>query len=438
MIWIYRIFILPFLLAMSPYFVGRMLKRGGYGKDFSHRFGNVPALPPRREGVRRIWIQAVSVGETEAVAPLLRKLKERGDTEVVLTTTTSTAYKIIREKYADLVSAYACFPIDFRPFSAKAWRRFDPTLVVLMEGELWPEHLHQARARGVPVLLVNARLSDKSFRRYRAAGFVARRVFGLVDFVCAGTGNDFERFRALGVPETKLALTGNMKFDAAGGGAFSDAEKAALYRELFAPSAPTGKAGAVLLGSSTWPGEEEVVLDAFRRARADDPALKLLIVPRHAERRAEIVALLEKSEFRWYLRSKTAPADVPADADVCVADTTGELRRLTQAASVAFVGKSLPPNKGGQTPIECAAAGVPLVYGTEMSNFKDVCRMLEDIGAAIKVRDGNEAAETLRRLLKDDAARARMSERERKWHADNQGATARVLEKILEITEASR
>lgn len=430
MIWLYRILILPFFLVMSPYFVGRMLKRGGYGKDFSHRLGNVPALPPRRPGVKRIWIQAVSVGETEAVAPLLKALKIRSDVEVILTTTTSTAYKIIREKYADLVAAYACFPIDFWPFSAKAWKRLDPSLAVLMEGELWPEHLHQARKRGVPVLVVNARLSDKSFRRYQKVGMLARRIFAQIDFICAGTQNDFERFLHLGVPEKKLMLSGNMKFDAAGGEAFSDEAKTQLYNELFAPSAPENNAGPVLLGSSTWPGEEAVMLEAFCRAREKHPALKLLIVPRHAERRAEIVALLERTQWRWYLRSQTAPENVPADADICVADTTGELRRLTQIATLAFVGKSLLPNKGGQTPIECAAIGVPLVYGTEMTNFKDVCRALEDIGSAVKVRDGNAVVEKLCELLDAPETRERMATAARKWHANNQGATARVLERI--------
>lgn len=430
MIWLYRLLILPFFLIMSPYYVGRMLKRGGYGKDFSHRFGNVPALPKPKDGVKRIWIQAVSVGETEAVAPLLKKLKERSDVEVILTTTTSTAYKIIHDKYADLVTAYACFPIDFWPFSRRAWNRFSPTLVIQMEGELWPEHLHQARTRKIPVLLVNARLSDKSFRRYRKVAWLARRIFAQIDFICAGTQNDFSRFLQLGVQESKLSLAGNMKFDAAGGEAFSEAEKYALYREIFASGAPATVNGEVLLGSSTWPGEEAVMLETFRRARKTHPNLKLLIVPRHAERRAEIAALLDKCEFSWYLRSQTAPENIPVDADICVADTTGELRKLTQIATVAFVGKSLLPNKGGQTPIECAAIGIPLVYGTEMTNFKDVCRALEDIGSAVKVRDGNGATETLCRLLDDSQARARMSSAAKSWHADNQGATARVLARI--------
>ena len=428
MIWIYRLLFLPLFLISCPYYFGRMIKRGGYAKDFTHRFGCVPVLPPRREGVHRVWIQAVSVGETEAVAPLLRELKSRGNVEVILTTTTSTAYKIIREKYADLVAAYACFPMDFLPFSAKAWRRFDPSVAVLMEGELWPEHLTQAKKRGVPVFVVNARLSDKSFRRYRAAGALARWVFGQVRFICAGTQNDFDRFRALGVPADKIAFTGNMKFDVASGETFSEADAAELKKELgFPADAP------VLLGSSTWPGEEAMLLETFAEARKRFPELRLLICPRHAERRAEIVEILEKTSWKWFLRSRTKPEDVPADADVCVADTTGELRKLTHLAQLAFVGKSLPPNNGGQTPIECAALGVPLVYGPAMTNFKDVCRSLEDCGAAVKVRDAAGAQAKLLSLLEDAPAREKMSASAQAWHRGNQGATARVVNFFDEI-----
>ncbi|MBQ6705209.1 MAG: 3-deoxy-D-manno-octulosonic acid transferase [Opitutales bacterium] len=428
MIWIYRLLFLPLFLISCPYYFGRMIKRGGYAKDFTHRFGCVPVLPPRREGVHRVWIQAVSVGETEAVAPLLRELKSRGNVEVILTTTTSTAYKIIREKYADLVSAYACFPMDFLPFSAKAWSRFDPTVAVLMEGELWPEHLTQAKKRGVPVFVVNARLSDKSFRRYRAAGALARWVLGQIRFICAGTQNDFDRFRALGVPADKIAFTGNMKFDVASGETFSEADASALKKELgFPADAP------VLLGSSTWPGEEAMLLETFSEARKRFPDLRLLICPRHAERRAEIVEILEKTSWKWFLRSRTKPEDVPADADVCVADTTGELRKLTHLAQLAFVGKSLPPNNGGQTPIECAALGVPLVYGPAMTNFKDVCRSLEDCGAAVKVRDAASAQAKILALLEDAPAREKMSASAQAWHRGNQGATARVVKFFDEI-----
>lgn len=423
MIWIYRLLFLPLFLITCPYYFARMIKRGGYGKDFSHRFGNVPVLPPRKPGVHRIWIQAVSVGETEAVAALLRDLKVRGNVEVILTTTTSTAYKIIKEKFSDLVLASACFPMDWLPFSSKAWKRFDPTIAVLMEGELWPEHLTQARLRNVPVFVINARLSDKSFRRYRAAGFLAKFILSKVRYFCAGTKNDYERFLALGVPARKIELTGNMKFDVSSGEIFTKKQAAELKKELgFPETAP------ILLGSSTWPGEEKMLLETFAEARRKFPGLRLLICPRHAERRNEIAEIFEKTEWKWFLRSRTKPEDVPADADICIADTTGELRKLTRLAELAFVGKSLPPNNGGQTPIECAVLGVPVVYGPAMTNFKDVCRSMEDVGAAVRVRDAAAAKAKILELLDDAPAREKMSAAARAWHRDNQGATARVVE----------
>ncbi|MCD8283799.1 MAG: 3-deoxy-D-manno-octulosonic acid transferase [Opitutae bacterium] len=451
MIWLYRLFILPFFLLTSPYFLKRMLKRGGYGKDFSHRFGSVPKLPPRKPGVGRIWIQAVSVGETEAVVPLLQELKKRDDVEVILTTTTSTAYKIICEKYADLVAAYAYFPLDFFLFSRRAWSRFSPSLAILMEGELWPEHLHQARVRGIPVLLVNARLSDKSFRRYKAFSFITKRILSHIDFVAAGTANDYNRFELLGVPKEKLGLIGNMKFDAArvssGGVPLREEEKDALFAELFNEEIPAGACRPkVLLGSSTWPGEEEILIEAANRTAAGECELpsddrrasktpqrkpiKLLIVPRHAERRNEIVKLMKKTNLTWYLRSKTKKEDIPPNADVCVADTTGELRRLTSVATVAYVGKSMPPNDGGQTPIECAAFGVPMVYGPAMTNFRDICNLLEDAGAAIKVRTKEEAVSAVCDIISNADKWHEMSLAATRWYAHNLGATKRVCESV--------
>jgi 3-deoxy-D-manno-octulosonic-acid transferase len=163
MIWVYRILFLPALICSLPYHLWRMWRRGGYRHDFHHRFGLVDRPPPKAPGVKRIWIQAVSVGEAQALGPLLARLREQPNLEIILTTTTSTAYQIIREKYARDVQKVGVFPLDFWPFSRSAWRRLEPDLAVLMEGELWPEHLHQAHARKVPVALINARMSNRSY-----------------------------------------------------------------------------------------------------------------------------------------------------------------------------------------------------------------------------------------------------------------------------------
>ena len=427
MIWFYRLLFLPVLFVASPYYLLRMLRRGGYGRDFSHRFGLMDPLPSRTPGKRRIWFQAVSVGEVNALGPLLHKLAGQGGVELVLTTTTSTAYAVVRDKLASLLFASGVFPLDFAPFSHRAWERIRPDIIVLMEGELWPEHLHQARRRRVPVALVNARLSDRSFRRYCRLGAIARRIFAIPACIGVAAEDDAHRFAQLGVPAERIRVTGNLKVDAAtiGGGE----ETLGGLREMlgFGDDANV----PILLGSSTWPGEEAMLLDVLAKARAAGIPLRLLLVPRHAERRAQVATLLEGSPWRWFLRSAHPVA--PHPADVCVADTTGELGRLARVASLAFIGKSLPPNSGGQSPIECAARGVPMVYGPQMGNFRDVCRSLEAAGAALRASDAPEVVQRLLSLLGDRQQRLTLGENARHWHAANQGATDRTLD-LLEKT----
>ena len=252
-IWIYRILFLPSLLVLLPAYLRRMRRRGGHGENLRHRFGGHPGLGPRTPGTRRVWLQAVSVGELLAVAPILEALKREG-VETYLTTTTSTGYRIANDRFRGLTCGIGYFPIDWWPFSARAWRMIDPDLAVLTEGERWPEHVRQARRRGVPLVNINARLSDRSFRRLR---FCSRWAPPLARFVLDGitrllpaSNLDERRFRELGFPPERMQVTGNIKLDVVIP-RLSVAELAALRGELGLPEGP------VLLGSSTWPGEEE-------------------------------------------------------------------------------------------------------------------------------------------------------------------------------------
>lgn len=428
MIVLYRLLFLPLLAVALPYYLLRMFRRGGYADGFSHRFGRIP-VPPRRDGVKRLWIQAVSVGEIGAIEPLLRELAKRPDIEVVLTTTTSTAYAIAREKLAGLTVARGVFPLDFAPFSAAAWKRIRPDAVVLTEGELWPEHLHRAKKSGVPAILVNARLSDRSFRRYSKVRPLAARLFGKLDVILAGSAGDLDRLLSLGVSREKASCSGNLKCDVDVGAAPDEMEKRTLFTELF------GECPAirplVLIGSSTWPGDEELLLDLAPRLREQNRDVRLLIVPRHAERRDAIAALPQLAGMNAYFRSKHRSA--PGPRDVCIADTTGELRRLTRAADLAFIGKSLPPNEGGQTPIECALLGVPQVFGPSMSNFRDISRGLVETGAAVRAPGAAGAGDAILALCRDSGARKTMSEAATRWSVANRGATARTLAAILGV-----
>jgi 3-deoxy-D-manno-octulosonic-acid transferase len=365
---------------------------------------------------------------------LLARLGERPNTEIILTTTTSTGYQILREKYAAKVLKIGIFPLDFWPFSRNAWRRLEPDLAVLMEAELWPEHLHQARLRHVPVALINGRMSDRSYGRYQKADGVARHLLGQLRLVLCATPTDEERFRALGADPARVHLTGSLKVDAAAQvQKLSEAERLALREELGFGSklkTPNSKLETplVLLGSSIWPGEEAMLLEVQQAALATGLDVRLLLVPRHAERRGEIMELLKKQSLPWHARSTGLRA--PQAVKIYLGDTTGELSRLTQAADVAFIGKSLPPHEGGQTPIEAAALGVPLVYGPRMSNFRDVCRSLEQAGAAMRAEDAATTHKELLRLLQDSSRRNKMGAAGRAWHSANQGATQRTAQAL--------
>jgi 3-deoxy-D-manno-octulosonic-acid transferase len=420
MSWAYRILFPLLLIPALPYYVWRMLRRGGYGTGFSQRLGFFRKSGPKSQGKRRFWIQAVSVGEIEAIGPLLRQLKADGLAEIILTTTTSTGYRLAQERYAEVADHIGIFPTDLWPCSALAWRRIRPDVVILVEGELWPEHLAQARARGVPAYLINGRISDRSFARHLRFRSFSAHVLGHFHQIAASSEEDARRFRELGFETT---LTGNIKFDVASDAPISDEERTKLRVELgFGDSPQT----VVLLGSSTWKGEEAVLIRVVRELREAGKDVRLLLVPRHSERRTEVAAEASASGLSWHQRS-TGGAIAPADTIIHLADTTGELRRLTRAADLAFCGKSLSPHEGGQTPVECAAAGVAIVYGPHMSNFRDICRGLEHAKAALKAADARELAGIVLRLTQDGALRTEMGRRGAAWHLSNRGATERTL-----------
>lgn len=420
MSWAYRILFPLLLIPALPYYLWRMLRRGGYGPGFSQRLGFFPKLGPKTPGKRRLWIQAVSVGELEAIGPLLRRLQASGAAEIILTTTTSTGYRLAQERYADVADRIGIFPTDLWPCSALAWNRICPDGVILVEGELWPEHLAQARARGVPADLINGRISDKSFARHLRFRNFSAYVLGHFRRIAAGSEEDVRRFRELGFVATSM---GNLKFDVAGDAPMAADERARLRLELGFGADPRT---VVLLGSSTWPGEETLLIRCVRELRAAGRDVRLLLVPRHSERRTEVAAEASASRLSWHQRS-TGGSGAPAGTIIHLADTTGELRRLTRAADLIFCGKSLAPHEGGQTPVEGAAAGVAIVYGPRMSNFRDICRGLEQANAALRASDAAELSTLLSRLTGDEPARTAMGRHGAAWHQSNRGATERTL-----------
>jgi 3-deoxy-D-manno-octulosonic-acid transferase len=425
MIWIYRLLFLPLLVIAAPYYLWRMRRRGGYAENFGGRFGYTEALPPKVAGRKRIWLQAVSVGEMLAIAPLLEAFRREGNAEVYLTTTTSTGYKLAKEKYGALTIGIGYFPLDFWGFSERAWWRVKPDLCILMEGERWPEHVHQAQSHGVPVLCVNARLSDRSYRRSVRSAWLLRPLTNSITRILCASKRDEQRFKAIGFPPDRLQTTGNLKLDVPIP-ALPPEKLAQLRRELGLPD------GLVLLGSSTWPGEEEALLTALQQARTRGLKVALLLVPRHAERRDELRGLLAKTGLSFHFRSEgpyfAKPSKGARDTvDVAVGDTTGELQKFTQLADVVFVGKSLAPHDGGQTPVEAAILEKPLLHGPHMTNFREIIRGLTEAGAVRKVETHDELISVAVDLLRDADQRMKLSAAAHEWHEANRGATERTL-----------
>lgn len=416
MLWVYRLLFVPVLVVLAPGYLLRMRRRGGYGTDFGQRFGGHPRLPAKTPSRPRVWLQAVSVGEILAVGPILEALHRNG-AEVYLTTTTSTGRKLAEERYRALTVGIGYFPLDWWPFVTRAWGRIAPDLLILAEGERWPETLQQASRRGVPVLNINARLSDRSLARMERFPAATRLLFrGLTRVLCV-SHDDEARFVRLGVPAAAAVTTGNIKLDVAIP-PLDEAARAHLRRELGLGDGP------VILGSSTWPGEEAALLETLRRIRTAGRPGSLLIVPRHAERRDEVERLLAPSGWRTHFRSRGAAA---GEVDVAVADTTGELRRLAQLADVVFVGKSLAPHTEGQTPVEAAALAKPILFGPGMSNFRPIARDLLVRGAAREVADAAALADAVEDLLRDPARRNVMAAAGARWRQDNVGAVARTV-----------
>lgn len=430
MIWIYRLLApLLFVLAL-PYYLHRMWKRGGYDGSTSQRLGRNLNPPPRQPGRLRVWVQAVSVGELGGVEPLLRELARDECYEFVLTTTTSTGQALARKRMEDLCSWIGWFPLDFLPSARSFWKQMLPDAVLLMESELWPEHLRQAEKRGVPVYLVNARLSDRSFKRYSMFKGPARSLaLNHLRLILASSVRDAERWRTLS-PASRIVETGNLKLHRA---PVDDkvrlAKREQLLREFGAgDNLPAGNAPLVLFGNSTWPGEEETLLDIQMRAVASGIDCLLVLVPRHAERREELRPLLETRNVSHHFRSEKPQA--PSGTQVYVGDTTGELFTLLHAADVVFIGKSLPPNTGGQNPIEAVSLGLPVVFGPNMSNFHDISQSLLQNGMARAVRDAEDCASILLDLLNDAGKRGASSLAARYW-IEKQGDALKNTASVL-------
>jgi 3-deoxy-D-manno-octulosonic-acid transferase len=423
----YEIAIRLAALFFVPWHLVRSFRRNRPAA-FAERFGK---LPPGElellQGERPIWVHAVSVGETIAVKPLLKALKEKfPERKIVVSNGTETG----RSVALTVAEADLCiyFPFDFGFAVRNVLESVRPALVLIVETEIWPNFIRAAKQRGIPVVMVNGRISDRSFGRYLRLSWFFRPV--LADFArfCMQTNEDARRIIAVGAPADRVEVTRNLKYDLPV--TRVDAVEQDAIRKRF--SLPTGM--PVFTAGSTHQGEEEAVIAAYRRLIADGEKLVMVLVPRHPERAPLVAELLKQEKLPFTLRS-AIDGDTPllASGEVLLVDTVGELMRIYAVSDIVFVGGSLVPT-GGHNILEPASLRVPVLFGPHMSNFRESAELLSACGGGIQVKDGDGLAGALAGLLSDAGRRHAMGEKGAGLLEENRGSTGlhlKVAERFL-------
>ena len=412
----------------SPYYFWRMRRRGDWQRGFGERFAIYdPSLKQAITNRHVIWLHAVSVGEVNLCTQLIHALEPRvPNAKIVVSCTTTTGMAELRRQLPTHVSKIY-YPVDRRKFVRRALATFNPKAIVLVEAEIWPNFLWRAKTLNIPVFLANARLSDRSYPRYRRFGWLFRPLFASFAGVGCQNAKDADRLRAVGCQPAAVQVVGNLKFDAAKLSEQRRLDVRGLLRQIgVADDAP------VLVAGSTHDGEELLLTDIAARLRQRFPNLFLILVPRHFERCADLGQKLKARGVKFIYRNEIFAGTTmpPGTADCLLVNTTGELKFFYEPATVVFVGKSLT-SVGGQNPIEPGAQGKPIVFGPNMQNFGDITRSFLQQDAAVQVKDAAGLEQVLGELLANPARREELGRHARTVVAENLGAVERTVEMIL-------
>ena len=428
-------------VVLLPWVAWRKLSGGRpVAAPWTRFTGGIAPLPRCDAGVSRIWLHGVSVGEVQLLSVLaaeIRRQAENGGRRVdcVISSSTTTGLEVAAKRFGT-DHTFPC-PLDFTWAVNRVLDHVRPDLLVLGELELWPNLLACAHARGIPIVVANARMSEQSAQGYGRIRPLVRRMLANVSLVIARSQEDADRFTSFAPPGgCDVIVTGSMKFDGVKGD--RQASDVLQLRHL----AGFHDDDVVFLAGSTQAPEEQLALDAFRVATARHPCLRLVIVPRHVERTPEITALLDRSGLRWQLRSRlgTPVAPLPADleARVLLVDTTGELGWWWGTSQIAFVGGSLDGKRGGQNMLEPAAYGAAVAFGPHTRNFRDEVRRLLAADAAVVVADGAALAAFVRQCLETEGFAATLGGRAAELVASQRGSTAATAAAILRALPATR
>jgi len=411
------------LLLLSPMWLYRMIRHGRYRHDIGQRFG----AAPRRYGLQPvIWVHGVSVGEINAAGSLVQEIHSQlPDFRVVVSTSTDTGMAAAKRLFAPDHTVFR-WPLDFTCAVRRALKRVQPALVVLMEGEVWPNFLAACNRRGIPAVVVNGRLSaDKGYPRYRKIGRLAARLFNRLTAIGAQNEDYAERYLSLGVDEKKLYVTGMLKYDSAALADHLDGQDA------LAAALGVADEDRLIVAGGTGPGEEAILLDVYEKLTARHERLKLALVPRKPERFEEVARLVASRGGALLRRSEHADGTTPdAPAPVILGDTMGELRKFYALGEVVFVGRSLV-NMGGSDMIEAAALARPTAFGPHTFNFPQA----DDLAAhgCARVTDAAALVEQFDAWLADPAAARQAGREAQEYVRSQQGATRRNVQMLCDV-----
>jgi 3-deoxy-D-manno-octulosonic-acid transferase len=426
----YALYSLLSVLALalaSPYFLYQALRHRKYVGSFRERLGALP-LSFNVDREASIWIHAVSVGEALTTRALLTELRARYPRfKVFVSTTTMTGYDVAR-RLSDVDGVFYC-PFDWTFAIRRTLRVVRPRLFMMVETEIWPNLLRECRQQGIATVLVNGRISARSFARYKLVRGFFRRVLANIDRCCMQSEAAARRIIALGADPSRVRVTGSLKFDSLdwpGIGPHGQSRDRVLR---FFSRIPDSR--PVVMAASTLRGEDRAAVEAFRRVQARWPQALLILAPRHPERFDEAAKLVADEGLRVERRTALT-VDSSPKSDVVVLDTIGELARLYQIATVVFVGGSLV-DAGGHNILEPAVFGRPIVFGPHMRNFAEIAAEFLRNGAAVQVHSTRELADTLVTLVGDPVQRARLGAAARAIVESNRGANARTLDVVSDL-----
>jgi 3-deoxy-D-manno-octulosonic-acid transferase len=436
MYFLYSLLLTLGVVALLPRFALDAFRHGKYVQGLRERLGRLPAI--RTDGRPVIWLHCVSVGEAQAARPLARAILAKFPSHaLVVSTTTLTGQRIARDVFREDAAAVIYFPFDWAWTVRRSLRTVNPSIVLIMETELWPNFLRACRKRCVPVAIVNGRLSERSSRRYQLIRRFVKRIVNNLNLALMQTEMDAERIRALGLARERVFVSGNVKFDAspdAGGHRLTDELRERFHFNDRAP---------LIVAASTHAPEERIILEAFKQLRSTpgNKKVRLLLAPRHPERFPEVASLLESSGLVWSRRNDSS-SQRDIDCDVVLLDSIGELRSVYPLADIVFVGGSLTP-KGGHNILEPAAVGACTVTGAHTFNFTAIVRDFLEADALVQLPVVSEMdapatlATTFEELLLNDERRRAIGERALGVLEQNRGATERTIKLLAPLFDAS-